>query len=162
MTRLPSLGPRGEGWFAIQVLLLAATGLSGWLGPAWDGGWRLIGSGFGAILLAAGLGLVLLGLRDLRDALTPLPYPRDQAELVQTGVYGLVRHPIYGGLVAGSVGWGLLTASFAAIGLAVVLLGFFELKARREEAWLMARFPDYSGYRARTRRLIPWIGGGRG
>ncbi len=49
---------------------------------------------------------------------------------------GCVRHPIYGGLVLASLGWGLLTASPATIGAAIVLLGFFELKSRREEAWL--------------------------
>ena len=34
----------------------------------------------------------------------------------------------------------------------------FELKSRREEAWLMERVPSYADYRAKTRRLIPWIG----
>jgi protein-S-isoprenylcysteine O-methyltransferase Ste14 len=38
-----------------------------------------------------------------------------------------------------------------------VLLLFFDLKRRREEAWLEARFADYAAYRARTRRLIPWV-----
>ncbi len=92
------------------------------------------------------------------DALTPLPYPRDGAGLVETGVYARVRHPIYGGLVLAAFGWGLLAASPVAIALAAVLLGFFELKSRREEVWLAERFPGYPAYRERTRRLIPWIG----
>ncbi len=87
---------------------------------------------------------------------------------MQTGVYGIVRHPIYGGVIIGSVGWGLLTASPVALATAVVLFAFFDLKSRREEAWLERRFPNYAAYRARTPRLIPWsrvipwIGGGRG
>ncbi|MDO8484997.1 MAG: isoprenylcysteine carboxylmethyltransferase family protein [Candidatus Limnocylindrales bacterium] len=162
MTRLPSLGPRGEGWVAIQMVLLALTGLAGFLGPVCAGELRLVALAVGAILMAGGLVLVALGVRHLRNALTPLPYPVDDATLVQTGVYGLVRHPIYGGLIIGSVGWGLLTASPAALVMAVFLLAFFELKSRREEAWLEGRFPEYSAYRARTPRLIPWPGGGRG
>jgi len=158
MTRLPSLGPRGEGWVAIQGLLLVTTAVAGLLGPAWAGQLRVATSVVGAILIAGGLVLAARGLRDLRDALTPLPYPRDDAELVETGVYRLVRHPIYGGLVLAAVGWGLLMASPAALVAAIGLWGFFELKSRREEAWLEGRFVGYASYRARTRRLIPWIG----
>jgi protein-S-isoprenylcysteine O-methyltransferase Ste14 len=40
----------------------------------------------------------------------------------------------------------------------VLLFGFFELKSRREEVWLVERYPGYVAYRERTRRLIPWIG----
>jgi protein-S-isoprenylcysteine O-methyltransferase Ste14 len=158
VSRLPTLGPRGEGWVAIQVVLFGAIALAGLLGPAWGGALRVATTIVGAFLIAAGGSLALRGIFDLRAALTALPYPRPNAELVETGVYRRVRHPIYGGLVLGALGWGLLTASPVAVGLAVVLLGFFELKSRREEVWLVERFPGYPAYRARTRRLIPWIG----
>jgi protein-S-isoprenylcysteine O-methyltransferase Ste14 len=161
MTRLPSLGPRGEGWVALQLALLASTGLAGLVGPSWDLGIRPLEVAAGAVLLAVGLTLAVLGIRDLRQALTPLPYPRDDSELVRTGVYGRVRHPIYGGLVVGSLGWALATASFMALAMAVVLFGFFELKSRREEAWLETRYPEYPDYRARTGRFIPWPGATR-
>ncbi len=158
MSRLPTLGPRGEGWVAIQAVLLVAIGLAGRAGPAWDGPLRIVTGGTGLALLAGGGLLALRGSRDLRAALTPLPYPRPDGELIRTGVYAKVRHPIYGGLVIAAVGFGLLTASPLALGLATALLGFFLLKSRREEVWLMARYPEYEAYRAQTRRLIPWIG----
>jgi protein-S-isoprenylcysteine O-methyltransferase Ste14 len=158
MSRLPSLGPRGEGWVAIQGILLAAIAVAGLLGPTWDGALRVATSIGGALLLAAGWLLAVRGIRDLHGALTPLPYPREDADLVETGVYALVRHPIYGGLVLAAAGWALVCASPAALAGAVLLLGFFELKSRREEAWLERRFAGYAAYRARTRRLIPWIG----
>lgn len=143
---------------AIQGVLLLVVVAAGSLGPAWTGGLRVVASVGGAVLIAAGLALALRGVRDLRGALTPFPHPRADAELVETGVYRYARHPIYGGLVIAATGWGLLTASPAALAAAVLLLGFFELKSRREEAWLDRRFPGYAAYRARTRRLIPWIG----
>jgi len=152
------LGPRGEGWVAIQFVLLAALVAAGLLGPAWDGAARVTTSLVGLAFLVAGLTLAVRGLRDLRDALTPLPYPRDGAELVETGVYARVRHPIYGGLIVAAFGWGALTASPAALALAGVLFAFFQLKSGREEVWLVERFPGYPAYRERTRRLIPWIG----
>jgi protein-S-isoprenylcysteine O-methyltransferase Ste14 len=83
------------------------------------------------------------------------------ARSVQTGAYGLVRHPIYGGLILGSAGWGLARASPGTLVLTGVLAGFFELKSRREEAWLGERFAEYAAYRARTPRLIPGLGGDR-
>jgi protein-S-isoprenylcysteine O-methyltransferase Ste14 len=39
-----------------------------------------------------------------------------------------------------------------------LLAVLFDLKARREEAWLIERFPEYADYRARTpRRFVPWL-----
>lgn len=40
---LPELGPRGEGWFVVQVILLAAVGLAGAVGPNWSGPARVAG-----------------------------------------------------------------------------------------------------------------------
>jgi protein-S-isoprenylcysteine O-methyltransferase Ste14 len=142
----------------IQVVLLLATLAAGVFGPAWSGPLRIASSILGVGLVVGGLILSIRGASDLSDALTPLPYPRDDAELVETGIYAHVRHPIYGGLILGAVGWGFLTASIPALGLALVLWGFFQLKSRREEVWLESRFPGYPAYRERTRRLIPWIG----
>jgi protein-S-isoprenylcysteine O-methyltransferase Ste14 len=50
-----------------------------------------------------GLGAMLLlgrSLLDLGQNLTPLPHPRDDGQLVQTGIYGLVRHPLYSGVIS--------------------------------------------------------------
>ncbi len=158
MTRAPSLGPRGEGWVAIQVVLFPLEALAGLAGPAWGGALRAVTSVAGAGLVAAGAALGLWALVGLGGALTPLPYPRDGATLVAIGAYRLVRHPIYGGIIVAAAGWGLLTASPAALVGALTLLAFFRLKSAREEVWLAARYPGYPAYRARTRRLIPFIG----
>jgi protein-S-isoprenylcysteine O-methyltransferase Ste14 len=157
MSALPSLGPRGEGWVAIQFVLLPLVALAGLMGPAWSGSLRAATDVLGAILLVAGVVLGAWGLLMLRTALTPLPYPRDGAQLVETGAYRLVRHPIYGGIIIGALGYGLLMASPVAILGALVLLGFFRLKSAREEVWLMAVYPAYGTYRARTPRLLPFL-----
>ena len=157
MSRLPALGPRGEGWVIIQFVLLGVVAVSGLAGPAWGGQARVVTSVLGAVLLALGLLLAGRGLLDLREALTPLPHPRDGASLVHTGSYRLVRHPIYGGIIIGAAGYGLLMASPLTLAGAAVLLGFFRLKSGREEVWLEARYPGYAAYRVRTRRLLPLI-----
>ena len=157
-SRIPSLGPRGEGWVALQVVLFAAILLAGLgAGGAWVGTAGQISAAIGGVLIAAGGLLAIKGVLDLGTSLTPLPHPRDGSELIQTGAYRLARHPIYGGLILAAAGWALLTASPLALGLAAVLLVFFDLKSRREERWLEERYPDYAAYRARTRRLIPAV-----
>ncbi len=157
MSQLPSLGPRGEGWVAIQGVLLALVALGGLAGPAWSGTGREAAGVAGGVLMLAGGILASRGLFDLRSALTALPHPRDDASMVASGAYRFVRHPIYGGIVAGAAGYGLVAASPFAIVGAAVLLGFFRLKSSKEEAWLEARYPDYPAYRARTRRMLPWL-----
>lgn len=156
--RLPDLGPRGEGWVVLQLILLTAVALAGLLaGSAWDGILAALTAALGLALMLGGAALGGRGLVDLGRNLTPVPYPRDGAQLVENGVYAMVRHPIYGGLIVTALGWGLVAASPLALLFGGGLALFFELKSRREEAWLLERFPGYGAYRARTRRLIPWL-----
>jgi len=159
MTRpsLPDLGPRGEGWFLFQVLLFLAILVAGRYGPQWSGGQREISAAVGVVAVGAGFALALKGVLDLGSGLTPFPRPMEGSRLVDCGAYGLVRHPIYGGLIIGAFGWGLMTASLAALFGTAVLWLFFDLKSRREEGWLAEKFDAYPAYRARTRRLIPWL-----
>jgi protein-S-isoprenylcysteine O-methyltransferase Ste14 len=154
---LPDLGRRGEGWFLIQLALLVAVAVAGALGPAWTGPARAVGVGIGLVLIAFGGILGLRGILDLRDSLTPFPMPVDGARLVDTGAYRLVRHPMYGGLILGSFGWGLLTASVPAFVAAYALAVTLRLKSAREEAWLADQFDAYDAYRARTHRFVPWL-----
>lgn len=158
MPGTPTLGPRGEGWVVLQIILLFAVGIAGRAGPSLASEARVIAAVVGAALFVGGAIMVARGGRDLGAALTPLPHPKADADLVETGIYARVRHPIYGGIVLAAVGWACVTASIPAALLAVVTWGFFRVKSVREEAWLAARHPGYSAYRDRTRRLIPWIG----
>jgi len=160
MSRLPSLGPRGEGWVAIQLVLFAAIGVAG---VATSSAWRGTGATLAAIagwgLVSAGGVLALAGIAGLQggDALTAVPHPRDEARLVERGAYRLVRHPIYGGLVIAAAGWALARGSIAALAGAAALLVFFDLKRRREEAWLTERYSGYAAYRGRTKALFPLL-----
>jgi len=156
-TRLPTLGPRGEGWVALQGVAIVAAGLAGLAGPAWSGPARIASSAVGIGGIGAGVVLAVAAARVLGTALTPLPKPNAEARLVRTGPFRLVRHPIYGAVAIAAIGWGLATASPVALLVAVAILAFFDLKSRREEAWLVERFPEYPGYRAQTRRLLPWL-----
>lgn len=158
MSRLPSLGPRGEGWVALQMILLLAVVSGGWLfRGAWSGVAQEALLLVGGLLIVGGLAIATLGIVGLGPSLSAMPRPTDRAVQVTHGVYGRIRHPIYAGLVCAAVGWSLVTASLVALALTVVLAIVLDLKARREEEWLCERFPDYPDYTARTKRFIPGI-----
>jgi protein-S-isoprenylcysteine O-methyltransferase Ste14 len=112
--------------------------------------------------IAAGLGicgliLFLKGLLDLGTSLTPLPHPREDGHLVQSGIYGVVRHPVYSGVVFVAIAWAIYQVSLSHL-IAALLLGiFFDAKASQEERWLVQIYPGYEEYRQRVKKLLPWI-----
>lgn len=90
-------GARGEWYVAAQLALMAVV----FLGPrtlpglpAWPAPIARFTKFAGATLMLGGGGLLLAGLFRLGSNLTPLPYPKPNAALVQSGPYRLVRHPI--------------------------------------------------------------------
>ena len=84
---------------------------------------------------------------------------REGHRVVESGPYGLVRHPIYTGFLAGSWAFALLVASPAALLGAAVLTAQMAWKAKREEAFLRQELgpEDYDAYAARTPMLIPFV-----
>ena len=160
MSHLPALGPRGEGWVIGQFVLFAAIGIVGLPGlaslPPGDAPrWVMLFSGVG--VLTGGLLLGLLGIRALGPRLSALPRPRSDATLVESGIYRRIRHPIYVGVALAGIGWALAMASLTSLVGAVLLAAWFDLKARREEAWLGEHFEGYAAYRSRTRRFVPGL-----
>ena len=141
----------------ILIALLVVLGLPGLrnLGSGRVIGWVWFAIGAGA--LAIGAWLLLRGFVDLGPSMTPLPRPRIDGRLIDSGIYARLRHPIYAGLILGSLGWSAVTRSPAALVVALVLAAFLDAKARREEAWLIDAYPPYAAYRLRTRRFLPGI-----
>ena len=145
-------GGRGEAWTVAQFALFGVLLVAPDAGPHWPRALSLTGRLIGVSLLASGGYLVLRGMTDLGPSFTPLPRPKDDAALVRAGVYGWVRHPIYLGAVLTGFGWAALTASTTRQLLAGGLLALLNAKADREEAWLLARFPEYAAYRAEVKK----------
>ncbi|HTR96191.1 MAG TPA: isoprenylcysteine carboxylmethyltransferase family protein [Trebonia sp.] len=82
---------------------------------------------------------------------------REEPDLVTTGPYRLIRHPIYTGIIVAVAGTALATSLYGLIGVAV-LLAYFAYSARTEERFLTERFPDtFPPYKARTKMLIPFV-----
>jgi protein-S-isoprenylcysteine O-methyltransferase Ste14 len=155
--RLPALGRHGEGWVALQLVIFVAEAACGARGPRWPHSAGLLRVPAALALLTAGLALFAGGSARLGRLLTPFPRPRPHGELRRSGAYGFVRHPLYGGVFLVSFGWALLSSPLALLPAALTL-PFFELKRRREEAWLREEHADYDAYsRQVPRRFIPFV-----
>ena len=107
--------------------------------------------------VSAGAAAGVSGALVLGKSLTPFPKPPAQAQLVRRGIYSIMRHPIYAGLIALSFGWAYLWDSGRGVALALIQAVLLDIKARREERWLREKFPDYDEYAVKVRRLIPWL-----
>ncbi|AIY41121.1 putative transmembrane protein [Collimonas arenae] len=78
--------------------------------------------------------------------------------LVTGGMYGVIRHPSYLGMMINAVGWALAFRSGVGVMLAVLLLVPLIARIRAEEALLHSQFgAEYDAYCARTARLIPGL-----
>jgi protein-S-isoprenylcysteine O-methyltransferase Ste14 len=111
----------------------------------------------GVVLLVSGLGLAVWARIYLgRNWGMPMT-EKAEPELVTSGPYRYVRHPIYSGLLLAFLGTALATNLYWLIGLAVIGT-YFVYSATVEERILTSSFPkDYPSYRARTKMLIPFV-----
>jgi protein-S-isoprenylcysteine O-methyltransferase Ste14 len=98
----------------------------------------------------------LAGL-NLGRNLTPLPKPKIDAQLVTTGIFARMRHPIYTALMLITFGTSLERGDLIALILSACLVVLLEFKSRREEIWLLEQFSDYAAYRVRVKKFLPGI-----
>jgi protein-S-isoprenylcysteine O-methyltransferase Ste14 len=76
--------------------------------------------------------------------------------LITGGVYRIVRHPLYAGLIWMFIGAGLVFQNWAALALTLlVFIPGMYYRGRQEEKALLSQFPEYGEYRNRTGMLFP-------
>ena len=120
----------------------------------------------GPLVSFAGLALLIVGWRiaylALRENAFAALVVKSQGERGQTvidsGVYGVVRHPMYAGAIPFFLGMPLWLGSYAAVMLAVFLIFLLMLRITIEEKYLRRELTGYDDYTKRVRyRLIPHV-----
>jgi protein-S-isoprenylcysteine O-methyltransferase Ste14 len=116
--------------------------------------WR---DALGLALFALGLGFAVWARVHIgRNWGTPMTQKVDP-ELVTSGPYRLVRHPIYSGILLAGIGTAVALSWLWLVGFALTGI-YLVYAARVEERFLAERFPDdYPAYRRSTRMLVPFV-----
>lgn len=116
----------------------------------------------GIVLMIAGLTIALIALVNLGAALTPTPVPQEGAALRTGGIYAVVRHPVYVGILVAALGFTLAVGSLWQVLLWVALAIFFGAKAHWEDRLLGERHGvAWFDYADHVSGFIPRIRGPR-
>ena len=114
-------------------------------------------AGIGLVLFAAGLAFAIWARVHIgRNWGTPMTQ-KDEPELVTSGPYRLVRHPIYSGIIVAGIGTAVALSWLwlIAVGLAGA---YFIYSATVEEQYLTRQFPDaYPAYQRTSKMLVPFV-----
>lgn len=137
----------------VVVVVLVRVGAFRHYGVSTDS----VREGAGLALFALGLALAVWARVHIgRNWGGPMTQ-KDEPELVTSGPYRRVRHPIYSGILAAGIGTAvaLSWSWLIAVGIAAI---YFVYAARVEERYLTRQFPSaYPAYKRTTKMLVPFI-----
>lgn len=112
----------------------------------------------GLILTAAGVAFAILARLWIGRNWSGTITIKEQHELIQSGPYGIVRHPIYTGLLLAYLSTAIVQGELRGfVGFFLLLLGF-GLKLRMEETFMVQQFGNaYLNYKQRVKALVPFV-----
>ena len=144
--------------FAIAIILLSTSRIPlAWLClQLWPTGlWPFW---LGAAVTVAGLGFAVWARAHLGRNWSSSVTIKQDHELITSGPYALVRHPIYTGILTGFLGTAIALSQVRGfLGLALIFIAL-RLKLQMEERWMRSQFGDtYAAYAQRTAALVPHL-----
>jgi protein-S-isoprenylcysteine O-methyltransferase Ste14 len=137
--------------FVFLALLVFLPNGDDWPTPLWL-------AAVSAVALYLGWLVLLISAVNLGKSLTAHPVPLERATLKTNGLYKIVRHPIYLGLLLIGFATSIGSGSIRKVILFVVLAALLNFKARFEEKFLLQKYPEYAVYAAKVGRLVPFVG----
>ena len=106
-------------------------------------------------LAIAGFIIIIISILQLNTNLSIFPTPKKDGELIMSGLFKYVRHPIYTGILITAFFYSLYSNSGYRLIISLLLVILFYYKSNYEEKALLLKFPAYKSYRASTGRFFP-------
>ena len=95
--------------------------------------------------------IMLLAIKDLGSNLSPFPRPIANGELITSGIYSFIRHPMYYSLILISFGIFIINLSFYYLCLTISLTFIIKFKIILEEKYLNNKFKNYLSYKDKVK-----------
>jgi protein-S-isoprenylcysteine O-methyltransferase Ste14 len=165
--RMKGIIQKGQPWIDRAVVLpfVISFGLLFWLIPGDVFRFHLLGrpsvvvSSLGLVLFVVGWWIIALSFKANAFAIPVVRYQRErQHVVVDSGVYAIVRHPMYVGVILFMIGMPLWLESYAGALVAIVPSALLVARIPIEERYLLRELAGYEQYTHRVRyRLIPFV-----
>lgn len=119
----------------------------------------IIVSTLGMLLYIVGWVIITLAMRENAFASVVVRHQEERRQrVIDTGIYGTVRHPMYAGAVPYIIGMPLWLESYAAALAGLIVIGLLIVRILLEERFLSRELPGYTEYMQKVRyRLIPRV-----
>jgi len=101
----------------------------------------------GILIIIIAFIILLVSIKDLGKNLSPFPRPINNSNLVTTGIYRFMRHPMYYSLIFISIGVFIIKLSLYYLFLTISLALIIKFKIVLEEKYLMNKFKNYLLYK---------------
>ena len=150
----------GEGVFMLTaIFLMGARGLlpAALLTRLWPESVAMAMVALGTGLTAAGLAFAIWARFHLGTNWSGKITLKDDHALIRSGPYGVVRHPIYSGVLLALFGTIVAVGELRGVFAFVLVLAVFLRRTRAEEAQMRGLFPEYAAYARATPALIPFV-----
>jgi protein-S-isoprenylcysteine O-methyltransferase Ste14 len=149
---------KAQGLVLIQLILFAVIGGTAVLIPSHKSSEQwIVGGGLVLVGLLIGLYAITEHGRVNRGGPSALPTPNQQADLITSGLYKRIRHPIYTGVLMVALGITIWHGHFIILTASILLVGLLTYKSLYEEELLRAQYPQYQEYMQSTGRFLPKI-----
>jgi protein-S-isoprenylcysteine O-methyltransferase Ste14 len=139
----------------VIIIIVFFQATSGWhyLDYRFSGFVQLVGT----VLVAAGIAFAVWARVHLGKNWSGTPSMKEGHELITSGPYRFVRHPIYTGIILAVLGSALVSGVIW-LAIFIIMTANFLYRIPIEERYMMQLFPgQYPEYKKRTKALVPWV-----